>query len=120
MKDKFILLGDRILVQLDKAEDHTVTDSGLIVPLMENAQTDGGKEISRISPRKWLQQGTVVGMSEVSKEKLPDIQVNDRVMITSTAANANYQFFLDRSNLALEWTGIICIPHPLIEAKIIK
>ncbi len=111
------LLGDRVVILLDKAQDHTITDGGVIIPLFENGETDGGRPKSNLSHKKYLSVGTVVAISEVAKDKLP-VLVGDRVYVTPTAASANYQFLTDRSQLIENWDGYIAIPHTLIEAKI--
>jgi co-chaperonin GroES (HSP10) len=112
------LLGDRVIILLDKAEDHTVTESGLIIPLFENAESDGGKPISKLSLKRYLSVGTVLALSATAQEKLPTINVGDRVYVTPSSASPNYQFLPDRSQLVEDWTGMISVSHILIEAKI--
>lgn len=112
------LLGDRVIVLLDKAEDHTTTESGLIIPLFENAETDGGRPASKLSMKRYLSTGTILGLSQTAQEKLPTIKVGDKVYVTPTAATPQYQFLPDRTQLVEDWSGLIVISHVLIEAKI--
>lgn len=115
---KLELLGDRVIVLLDKAEDHTVTEGGLIIPLFENAESDGGRPISKLSLKRYLSIGTILAMSPTAQEKLPTVKVNDRVYVTPSSASPNYQFLPDRTQLVEDWNGMISISHVLIEAKI--
>lgn len=127
----FTLLGDRVLIKLDEQPTHTVTSSGIVNPLFENYETDGGKLGAKASSRKFLAQGTVVQVSQVAKERmniqndpvetpyvLPAVDKGDRVFVTPNASSQNYMFLTDRSQLVSEWDGYICVPHNLIEAKI--
>lgn len=116
------LIGDRVLIQLDLAEDHTITDSGIVIPLAELTETDGGRITTRTSNQTFLYKGTVVNISEYAKSKFREygveVNVNDRVFISKNALSPAHQFFIDRDKLVLDFTGMVCIPHTLIEAKI--
>lgn len=118
------LLGDRILVLLDNAQDHTTTSSGLIVPLNDIVETDGGRLKTETSKRKHLTSGTVVLIAEQAASKLQDtksnIKVGDKVYVTEMVGKnvSSYQFFVDRSKLVQDFSGLVCIPHIMIEAKI--
>jgi co-chaperonin GroES (HSP10) len=115
---KLELLGDRVIVLLDKAEDHTTTDGGVIIPLFENAETDGGRPTSKLSMKRYLSVGTVLAISATAQEKIPTISVGDRVYVTPSSASSNYQFLPDRTQLVEDWSGMISISHVLVEAKI--
>lgn len=116
------LLGDRVLVQLDKMEEHTTLSSGLTVPLYDNIETDGGRPGAKASDKKYLAQGTVLLLSNTAKVKLEEqgyeLNEGDKVFVTQNAVSPQYQFFPDRSNLFIRFEGLISIPHVLIEAKI--
>ena len=112
------LFGDRIVVQLDCATTHTISEGGLEIPLYEEKLTDGARLAPVVSPKKYLSQGTVLAISNDAKNKIPDLNVGDQVFITAHGASATYQFFTDRSNLVITWDGKVCIPHSLIEARI--
>lgn len=116
------LTGDRVVVLLDKATDHTVTESGILVPLSELAETDGGRLTTRTSSQQYLMSGMVVGMSKFSSLKFEEqhtpVTTGDRVYLSKSAVSPAYQFFPERSNLVIDFTGYICVPHTLIEAKI--
>ncbi len=116
--ENLTLLGDRVIILLDKAQDHTKTEHGILIPLNELAETDGGKITTRTSSKMYLSKGTVLSLSATSKEKLPELNVNDRVYVTETANSPSYQFFPNRDRLVQDFEGYICIPHVLIEAKI--
>jgi co-chaperonin GroES (HSP10) len=115
------LIGDRILILLDKATD-TITSSGILIPKLEMVETDGGKLKSRPSDDSYLLQGTIINMSLYSIEKFKDLSIsvshNNRVILSPQAKNTSFQFFPDRSQLVSQFKGIICVPHTLIEAKI--
>lgn len=115
----FELLGDRVLIKLDEHPSHTTTESGIVIPQFEATTTDGGKPTSTLSKMKYLYQGTVIQLSPYAQEKLPSITPSTRVYITPSALSPAYQFFLDRSKLVIDFDGHICIPHTLIEAKLI-
>lgn len=119
----FTLIGDRILVLLDKAKDHTQRASGIIVPQNDLVETDGGRVAATLSKKTKLMQGTIEQISEYSTNKLKELgvtlNVGDRVFISPQAINSpSYIFYTDRSTLVIEDAGYICIPHVLIEAKI--
>ncbi len=116
------LIGDRVVILLDKATDHTTTESGILIPLSELSETDGGRLTTRTSSQQYLMSGTVVGMSKFSSLKFEEqhtsITNGDRVYLSKSAVSPAYQFFPERSNLVIDFTGYICVPHTLIEAKI--
>lgn len=115
------LLGDRIIVLLDTAED-TTTESGIIIPLNELQETDGGKLKTRPSAKRHLSQGTILAIGDQAratiKEKQLDINLNDRVYVTQQALTNSFNFFPDRTKLVQDFKGFIAIPLSLIEAKI--
>jgi len=108
------LFGDRILVQLDQVTD-TVTEHGIIVPLFENYETDGGKPSSKISSKKYSSVGTVLKISNNSPLQLAE---GTKVYVNPSSSNQQFQFYLDRTKLVQDFEGLICIPHTLIEATI--
>lgn len=119
----FDLIGDRILIKLDEAKDHTVTEAGLIVTLQQLVETDGGRVVSETSKQKHLPQGTIVKIGPLAAKKLDEslanISVGDKVFISSQVFNSkSYEFSVDRSQLLTEFNGYVCVPHVLIEAKI--
>ena len=105
------LLGDRTLLKLQKAEDHTTLPGGLIKPQFENYETDGGKASSRISDRRYLSIGTVLATNS------PDLKVGDGITVLPSCANINYFFSMDRSQLASTFDGTILVPNTMIECK---
>jgi co-chaperonin GroES (HSP10) len=121
---KIKLLGDRVLIKLDNAEDHTTTSSGLIVPLNDIVETDGGRLKTETSKRKHLTSGTILLIGEQSAAKLKEagteLVVGDKVYVTEMVGKnvSSYQFFVDRTKLVQDFSGLVCIPHILIEAKI--
>ena len=120
--ENITLFGDRVLIQLDKSEEHTTLSSGLTIPLYENYETDGGRPGAKASDKKFLSQGTVVALSQSASKKLEEnnspLNIGDKVFVTQNAVSPQYQFFPDRSNLFIQFEGLISIPHVLIEAKI--
>lgn len=122
METNFTLLGDRILVQLDQQPDHTHLSSGIVVPLLDNVESDGGRPIVKTSSLQYLSSGTVISMSPLSSKRLEEslvpLQVGDRVYVPLHCVSPQYQFLMNRSSLFSSFTGVICVQSALIEAKI--
>lgn len=122
---KLQLVGDRVLVLLDETQGHTETEGGIIIPLNNVIEKDSGRLGTELSKRKHLTQGTVVSLSENSHTKLKDLGVEvsegDRVYVNEQVlrTTSSYQFFVDRTRLVADFDGLVCIPHVLIEAKIL-
>lgn len=122
--NKLELVGDRVLVLLDNAEGHTVTASGVIIPLNDVVETDGQRLKAETSKRKHLTSGKIVRVSSTAAAKLADsnltLSQGDVVYVSDMVGKnvASYQFFVDRSKLVQDFNGIVCIPHTLIEAKV--
>jgi len=116
------LIGDRVWIKLDEAQDHTTTESGILIPLNELTETDGGRVTTRPSDKKHLLKGTVVALSAYAATKFKELETSlspgDKVYISKNAINAAYAFYPIRNALVIDFTGDICIPHTLIEAKI--
>lgn len=106
------LLGDRTMIRLQQATDQTVLPSGLVNPVFENYETDGGKASSRISNKHYLTIGVVLVTTS------PDLKVGDTVTVMPSSANRNYFFPLDRSQLQPPFDGTILVPNSHIECKI--
>lgn len=122
-KINFDLIGDRILIKLDQALDHTVTESGIVIPLSKLAESDGGRVVTELSKQKHLPQGTVVSIGKQATKKLEELSetlsVGDRVYVSAQVFNSkSYDFAIDRSQLLSDNDGHVCVPHVLIEAKI--
>lgn len=115
------LIGDRVVILLDKAED-TVTSSGILIPKMEMVETEGGRLKARPSTDSHLLQGTILNMSLYSIEKFKELgsipKHNSKVLVSKQAKQDSFHFFPDRSKLVQDFKGIICIPHSLVEANI--
>lgn len=115
------LLGDRILILLDKESD-TTTQSGIIIPKMKLKETDGGRLKSEADPDYFTLKGTILNMSSYAIEKFkefgPSPKHGDKVLVSKQAKQESFHFYPDRSKLVQYFNGIICIPHTLIEAKI--
>lgn len=117
------LLGDRVLIQLDYHPEHTVTDKGIVVPHFVNVESDGGRPMARPSDRKYLSQGTIMGISKLAASRLQEnstpLKEGDRVYVSQSAVSPTFQFFTDRSKIVVEFDGHVCVPHTSIEAKIL-
>lgn len=118
----FQLLGDRILIQLDELPDHSVTPLGIHVPHFLNIETDGGRPDVKVSNLKHVPKGTILAMSPLAAKKLEEqassLRPGDKVFVVSSAVSPSYQFFPTRDQIVQDFTGIICVPHSLIEAKL--
>lgn len=118
------LIGDRVLIMLDEALDHTKLDSGIIVPLNTIVEKDSGRLGTELSKRKHLTKGTIISLSPTSASKLEELQIplqaGDRVYVNEMVMKtpSSYQFFINRDKLVQDFDGVVCIPHVLIEAKI--
>jgi len=110
----FTFLGDRVWVKLDKATDHTTTKSGIVIPLSELTETDGGRITTRPSGRTHLSQGTVMGISKLASTNT-GIKVGDRVYVAERVVTRDYQFFPSRDQLVQEFDGDILISYNYIE-----
>lgn len=122
---KFELVGDRILVILDEAKDHTTTEAGIIIPLQRLTESDSGKVKAELTNRKHLLQGTVLQVGALAKkrleEALSDVKEGDRVYLSHHTLSSNgYQFHPDRTKLVSDFEGYVCVPHAMIEAKIVN
>ena len=116
------LIGDRVVIALDKQDSHTKTSSGLEIPLYYNTESDGGKPIAKVSDKRYLAKGTIHAISSYSASKLQELgvhlSVGDRVYINHATVSPNYQFFEHREQLVQDFEGLICVSHLHIEAKI--
>ncbi len=117
------LIGDRILVRLDEAKDHTVIN-GIIIPVNTIVESESGKLKTELSKIRHLARGTILNISAHSAKKLDELNItlspNDRVYVSHQAVNSSsYQWKSDRDKLISEFDGIVCVPHLLIEGKII-
>lgn len=108
------LLGDRTLLKLQKAEITPTLPSGLVNPLFENYETDGGRKSSRISNNKWLSIGTVLATNH------SELKAGDTVTVLRSVLNSadDYFFPLDRSQLAISFDGTVLVPNSMLESKV--
>lgn len=122
IESKFTLIGDRVLILLDEAQGHTVTESGITIPLNELVATDSGRMSTETSAQKHLASGTIISVGTTASQKLTDANISlaalDRVYVAPSALSKGYYFFPDRTKLVQDFNGYVCIPHTLIEAKI--
>ncbi len=120
--EKLKLLGDRVVIALHKQEEHTTTSTGIIVPLSEITQTDGGKIASITSSKKYLSKGTVIQVSELAASKLMESNITlspgDVVYLSENGASPQYKFSYNRDTLVQEDEGYRCVPHIIIEGVI--
>jgi len=120
--EKLKLLGDRVIILLDRQEEHTVTNSGIIVPLSEITQTDSGRINAITSSRKYLTKGVVIQVSEQALSKMKEagysLSPGDRVYLTENGASTQYKFSYNRDSLHQEDEGYRCVPHIIIEGII--
>lgn len=115
---EIVLLGSKVLIQLDEATSHTQTETGLVIPLFENDMSDGGRPITKVSAKKYLSKGKIINISEKAKQEYPELNVGDAVFVSTQVASPQYQFFMNRDQLVLDWTGVIIVNPIQIEAKI--
>lgn len=118
----FTLIGDRVLVKLDRAEDHTKTSWGYI-PSNKLEQTEGGQVKTKLSDDVHLTQGTVIQIGPGALLKFQElgaeIKEGDKVYINPSAKRSDsYYFYPDRTLQIQDFEGYICVPHVLVEAKV--
>jgi co-chaperonin GroES (HSP10) len=112
---KIKLLGANLVIKLDQAKEHTKTDAGILIPLQEVYETDGGKIATRTSSKNYLSRGEVIHIGD--KVTIP-VNVGDKVYVVKHAVNPAYEFFEKRDSLVQDPSGLICIPEGMIEAII--
>lgn len=114
------LIGNRVLILLDKEPEHTTTSSGLLIPQFTYEETDGGKLKAKASELTYLSKGTVVALSSHAEELLSKenskLNIGDKVFVAPHAVSPQYQFFVNRDTKILQFDGHICVPTSLIEA----
>lgn len=119
--ERLKLIGDRVVVLLDEAVSHTVTEKGITVPMSTVYETDGGRLATKTSAQKHVSMGTVVLISDYAlakiRESIPDFNVGDKVFLPEAVHSKHYYFYPDRSSMVLNFDGHVVIPHSLIEAK---
>lgn len=118
-----VLIGDRVIIKLDEALDHTVTDSGLMIPLTELRPTESGDRMkAETSDRTHLTIGTIVQVGTVASQRLEELKAplseGDRVYVSPHALGKAYHYQTNRNVLVQTFDGTICIPHTLIEVKL--
>ena len=116
--------GDRVIILLDEAKDHTITESGIVIPLQKLTESDAGRIKTELTNRKHYLQGTILQIGALAAKKLEeslvDVLPGDRVYVSQMAlSTAGYQFYPDRTKLVSDFEGFVCVPHSMIEAKII-
>lgn len=118
------VIGDRVIVLLDEAKEHSTTDSGFIIPLNNIVEKPSGQQGTELSSRSHLDKGTVVAISEFASAKLSEqqasVKVGDRVFVSPLVGRnvKSYQFLLNRDRLVTDFEGLVCVPYTFIEAKI--
>lgn len=117
-----ILTGNKILIQLDPHPDHTVTSTGVVVPHYTLVESDGGKINTKASNVRYLAQGTVTNISAQAAKFMEaegnPLKIGDRVFVPDMVVSPQYQFFLSKEAIVLNFDGHIAVPHTLIEAII--
>lgn len=106
------ILHNNVWVLLDEESEHSVID-GIIVPLFEATETDGGKPTTRLSKKSFLLKGTVKGVG--NQVNIP-LSIGDKVYVKQEAYSIHFQFFPSRDRKVLDFTGDILIPVQFIEA----
>jgi co-chaperonin GroES (HSP10) len=118
---KIELLGDRVVILLDEAQEHTITAGGIMVPLNSVYETDGGQLKTKTSAQKVLFKGTIEAISAHAltklQESIPDIKIGDTVFVPQGTYSSHYYFYPERESLVLDFGGYVCIPHMMIEAR---
>lgn len=107
------ILHSNVLVLLHKVEDHTTTDSGIIIPQYRQYEAESGKVKAALSDLKYLSKGTVI---QVGPDCYLPIKEGDQVYVSPQAVSPAFQFFDPRDSLVLDFQGLVLIPPTLIQA----
>lgn len=110
---KFTLLGDFYLILLDQY----VPTSGLINLKYNKYTSDSGREAAELDSNAYLPKGTIVQIGAQAANPY-NLKVGDKVYIAPSALTPHYQFFPERNSAVIDFTGLIKVSLPHIEAII--
>ena len=119
------VLGSKgILIKLEEFEEKIQkNEAGVIQPLFENYETDGGKWDSKIRIDNYSSIGKVLQISSKAQDLLTeeqmDIKIGDKIAIYLSHKNPANQFLVDRSKPVEEFQGYMTIAPAMIQSKII-
>lgn len=120
--DLISLTGNRVLIKLDHVESKPKDDSGIIVPLFEQAETDGGRPDFKVSNRQYLPKGEIVAISPAAskmyQEEGTPLVPGDRVYVSIAALSNAFHFYPERDNLVIPFDGHVLLQPNLIEAHV--
>lgn len=108
-----MLVGEYVIVRLFMYEAFTQKKGGLILPRYKNHQTEGGKEVARISDDKYEPRGVILKVGN----KVEDYEEGDVVYVPlqATVDSSRYFFNTNRSTPVTDFDGTIRIPASTIE-----
>lgn len=109
----FTLLGDYYLILLDKY----VQSSDLIHLKYNKFTSDSGREAAELDAMSYLPKGTIVQIGLQATNPY-NLSIGDRVFISPQAMTPHYQFFPNRDKSVIDFTGLIKVTLPHIEALI--
>lgn len=124
--NNYKILGQKgVLIRLlPYRSETTTTAEGIIIPLYENYETEGGRPASRIkSEDKYSTIGEVLQISDkaqlILNEEKMDIKVGDYISIPLVHKHPSNQFLLSKNDSVSEFEGYLTIYPNMVQAKII-
>lgn len=117
-----------ILIQLVPYKSETTqTEEGIIIPLYERYETDGGRPASRIKEDKLSTIGKVLQISAIAREVLDNdkikLNIGDYVSISEQHKNSTNQFIIDKDIpvvMEQDFEGYLRIFPNMIESILIN
>lgn len=124
--NNYEVVGSRgILIKLEPYKNPTsITDEGILIPLYENYETDGGRPDSRIKENEFSLIGKILQISLKSQEILErekmDLKIGDYVGISPMHMHQSNWFLVERDTPVSKFTGYLRIDPTMIDSKIIN
>jgi len=114
-----------VLIKLQEIEeDYETNDLGVIIPLYENYESDGGRPAARIKEDTYSSVGEVIQISEKAKqimaEELMNYKVGDLVSISAQQKHPSNQFLVDKDKVVANFSGYLILHPSMIQSKIIN
>ena len=111
-----------ILIKLEEYPDQVTTnEAGVIIPIYENYETEGGRPASKITGSMFSNVGTILQISDMAVELLKqdkiDIKVGDRVSIHRNQQHPSNQF-LPENMQVVDFVGYVLVSSSMIQSKI--
>lgn len=119
------ILGPKILIKLiPYKESISTNEAGILIPLYENYETDGGRPAARIKEDEYSCVGKVIQIPKAAKDYLDsekmEVSVGDMITISHNQKHPSNQFLVNKDVQVQEFEGYLIIHPSLIQSKIIN